>query len=342
MKEAAGRINNLSGWKAEMIKQAQKALAEKRMVNAAFYYRAAEFFTHPSDPDKKVLYGKFKELFYNKAFAGENIETFKIPYYSAFLPAIRIASKIKKTTGTIVIHGGFDSYMEEFYSFADYFSGLGLDVIIFEGPGQGAALKEYGLPLTYKWEKPIKAVLDFFSLDDVTLLGISMGGWLCFRAAAYEPRIKRVIASSIAYDYMKIPPKYIENFARWLLNHPKIMQPMASLKMRILPQESWGAINLMYITKKEGSVVEASKVMMEFNSENLKSKLVTQDVLILTGAEDHFIPIKMHHMQVKALKNARSITERIFTREEQGQNHCQVGNIGLALSVMHDWIKKNT
>jgi pimeloyl-ACP methyl ester carboxylesterase len=48
-------------------------------------------------------------------------------------------------------------------------------------------------------------VLDYFHLDDVTLLGISMGGWLCFRAAAYEPRIRRVIALSIAFDYMQIP-----------------------------------------------------------------------------------------------------------------------------------------
>jgi hypothetical protein len=148
-----------------------------------------------------------------------------------------------------------------------------------------------------------------------------------------------VIASSIAYDYMKIPPKYIEKFARWLLKHPKIMEPAARLKIKLMPQENWGAVNLMYITMKDDPV-EASNVLLEFNSVNLKSELVTQDVLILTGAEDHFIPLKMHYMQVKALKNASSITERIFTREEQGQNHCQVGNIGLALKVMSEWIKE--
>jgi hypothetical protein len=65
---------------------------------------------------------------------------------------------------------------------------------------------------------------------------------------------------------------------------------------------------------------------------------VTQDVLILTGAEDHFIPLKLHHLQVAALTQARSVTARIFTEAEQGQNHCQVGNIGLALSVMAEWM----
>jgi len=47
----------------------------------------------------------------------------------------------------------------------------------------------------------------------------------------------------------------------------------------------------------------------------------------------------MHDMQVKALTRARSVTGRIFTREEQAQNHCQVGNMGLALKVMADWLE---
>ncbi|MBN1299254.1 MAG: alpha/beta fold hydrolase [Actinobacteria bacterium] len=340
MQEAAKRIRGLSDWKDEMISQAEKALAENRIINATFYYRAAEFFTHPSDPDKKMLYDKFKDLFYNKAFVYKDIERFKIPYTPSYMPAIRIKSKNKNPIGRIVIHGGFDSYIEEFYSFGYYFSNLGYDVYIFEGPGQGAALKEYGLPLIYQWEIPVKAVLDYFNLNDVTLLGISMGGWLCFRAAAYESRIKRVIASSIAYDYMKIPPPFIEKFARWLLKHPKIMEPAVELNMKLMPQENWGAVNLMYITKKENSPVEASKVMLEFNGQNQKPELVTQDVLMLTGAEDHFIPLKMHYMQIKALKNARSVTGRIFTKEEQVQNHCQVGNRGLVLKVMSDWIKE--
>ena len=64
---------------------------------------------------------------------------------------------------------------------AVYFSNLGYEVIMFEGPGQGATLKKYNLPLTHEWEKPAKAILDYFNLEDVTLIGISMGGWLCLR-----------------------------------------------------------------------------------------------------------------------------------------------------------------
>ena len=59
--------------------------------------------------------------------------------------------------GTIVIHGGFDSFIEEFCSCATHFAAQGYDIILFEGPLQGAALKTYDLPLTREWEKPVGA-----------------------------------------------------------------------------------------------------------------------------------------------------------------------------------------
>lgn len=334
----AQRIRTLDDWKGVMVTHAKEAESEQRWLNAAFYYRAAEFFTLPSDPDKEALYDHFIDIFYHKACAGEPPERFLIPYENSHLPAIRVPSAQPVRKGTIVIHGGFDSFIEDFYSLAVYFSSHGFDIIMFEGPGQGAALKKYGLPLTYQWEKPVKAVLDYFHLDNVTLLGISMGGWLCFRAAAYEPRIHRVIALSIAFDYMQIPALPIQLLVKVLMLSRGLMDYLARLKMNANYQERWGINNLMYITKTQ-SPMDATDVLLQFNEHNLHSELVKQDVLILTGAEDHFIPLKMHYKQANALGNAKSVTGRIFTKKDQAQNHCQIGNIGLALDVMLKWIE---
>jgi hypothetical protein len=38
------------------------------------------------------------------------------------------------------------------------------------------------------------------------------------------------------------------------------------------------------------------------------------------------------------LKNVRSQTARLFTRDEHAQNHCQVGNLRLAVDYITDWI----
>ncbi|MDD1711940.1 MAG: alpha/beta hydrolase [Methanoregulaceae archaeon] len=341
VKSAGGQIRTFEDWKQVMTTLAETAASEERWVNAAFYYRAAEFFVLPSDPDKEKLYDRFADLFYNKAFTGEPIERHEIPYAGSYLPSLRIPSARTPVRGTVVIHGGFDSFIEEWYSCATFFAASGYDVVMFEGPGQGAALKKAGLPLTHEWEKPVGAILNHFGLEDVTLLGISMGGWMCLRAAAFEPRITRVIASSIAFDYIQIPPLPIQVLARFLLQFPRLMDYLAGLKMKASYQERWGINNLMYITKIP-SPVEASGVLLRFNEQNLHSDLVNQDVLILTGAEDHFIPLKLHYKQVAALKKARSLTARIFTREEQAQNHCQIGNIGLSLDVMLKWIEEKS
>ena len=341
MREAASNIKTLDDWKDEFIRQAEKALAEDRLMNGTFYYRAAEFFTRPSDPDKMTLYNKFQDLFYNQLFADEPIERHQVPYQGVYLPALRIPAQTTPQLGTVVIFGGFDSFIEEFYSMATYFAHLGYEVIAYEGPGQGDALKYSNLPMDRDWEKPTSAVLDYFDCDDVTLFGISMGGWLCFRAAAFEPRIKRVIALSIAFDYMQIPPKFVADFARWLMTHRKLMNAMSEWKMKMMPQEKWGIDNLMYITKTDNPL-DASQVIIEFNEANQRADLVKQDVLILTGEEDHFIPVKMHHLQVAALKNAQSVAEHIFTHAEQAQNHCQVGNLGLALETMTTWIREKS
>ena len=337
MRDVGRRVTNFADWKTAMTGMAEQAVSEERLMEAAFFYRAAEFYTFQRDPDKEVLYDRFIELFY-KAFRNDEIERLNVPYRNAFLPAIRIRPDSGTPRGTIVMHGGFDSFIEEFYSWMRYFAGRGYEVIAFEGPGQGGARRKHDLALDHEWEKPAKAVLDHLGLDDVTWLGISMGGYLCFRAAAFEPRIKRVIASGIAYDYTKFPNVLAQLLMRLFFKHFRsFTNKMTLKKMRKDGMHAWSIGNLMYIADKN-TPMEAADVAFKMNARNLHSELVQQDVLILTGREDHFIPFKMHGMQVKALTHARSVAARVFTKEEQAQNHCQIGNIGLALDVMLDWI----
>ncbi len=330
------RVNSFPEWTAEMVRQGDAATSEGRLMNAAFFYRAAEFYTLEDAPDKGRLYDRFIELF-DAAFRYEGIERYTVPFRDSSLPVMRVPAEGAKR-GTIVMHGGFDSLIEEFYSWMRFFADRGHEVVAFEGPGQGAARRKYGLPLDYRWEQPTGAILDFFNLDGVTLLGISMGGWFCFRAAALDTRISRVIASGIAYDYMKFLNPAAEALSRFLFTHMRgFSNRMARLKMERDLMHRWSVSNLMYITNRS-TPMEAMDMVFQLSAKNLLSWLVEQDVLILTGSEDHFIPLKMHDMQVKALTNARSVTGRIFTREEQAQNHCQVGNMGLALNVMADWL----
>jgi hypothetical protein len=63
------------------------------------------------------------------------------------------------------------------------------------------------------------------------MIGISMGGWFCLRAAGFENRIKRVVATGHAIDYMKSMPPIFRKIHLWCMSHwPGFMNRMAVMK----------------------------------------------------------------------------------------------------------------
>ena len=337
LQKVAAGIKTFDDYTQGFASLAEKAEVDGRIVNAAFYYRAAEFLTRPSNPDKSRLYDKFIELFY-RAFKDDNIERNKVPYENGFLPAMRLSSSNKPAKGTIVIHGGFDSLIEEFYCFWEYFAEAGYDVIAFDGPGQGGALRKYGLTFEHDWEKPIKAVLDYFNLSDITLLGISMGGYWCLRAAAFEKRISRVIAFPPLYDWMESTNGFNRVLVNLIAKWDWLMKRSILLKMKSPLMEHVINQTLFIIGKQD--LVEVVRWEMAMNKEHIHSELVDQDVLLLAGERDLFQPTILYYKQLKALKNSKSVTGRIFTRADKAENHCGIGNIRLPLEVMVEWLEQ--
>lgn len=338
LEDIGKKIRSFSDWKKTMIKLAEEAESSGLFLKASMYYRAAEFYLLEDTAEKNFLYKKYSDNF-DQATKNEQMEKFRIPYDNAYLPALLFTPTIAKK-GTIIFHGGFDSFIEEFFFMLKFFSNQGYEIIAFEGPGQGAARREYGLAFDIEWEKPVKSILDYFTLNESALIGMSMGGWLCLRAAAYEPRISNVIASGHAIDYMKSMNVFLYRIHQWFLKHRRdFMAKMAEKKFKggkdSIP--IWMVKHLMYITKKDNPL-DALEIYVNMNQENMQCSSITQNVLLLLGEKDHFIPLKMLDMQVKALENAKSVTTRIFRREDHAQNHCQVGNIGLSLEVMKSWL----
>ncbi|MBK8020462.1 MAG: alpha/beta fold hydrolase [Chloroflexi bacterium] len=336
LKKAAAAIKTNEDYKNVFAALAKEAVAEGRLKNAAFYMRAAEFLARPTDPDKERLYDQFIELFY-QAFSADNIERYEVPFAGGALPAMRLAPVgVKK--GTVLIHGGFDSLIEEFYAIWKLFSEDGYEVIAFEGPGQGGALRKHRLAFDHAWEKPTGAILDYFNLSDVTLLGISMGGYWCLRAAAFEKRIRRVIVFPPVYDWMESASGFARTLVDWMMKWEGLMRRSVLMKMRMPAMEH--VINhTLFITQKDDPL-DVVRWQMSMNKEFLHSDRVDQDVLLLGGEKDSFQPPVLFHKQWKALTHARSVTGRLFTEAEQAANHCGMGNLGLVVQVMLNWMEE--
>ncbi len=106
----------------------------------------------------------------------------KVPYKDGYLPCLAIGENTLNKT--VLIHGGYDSFIEEFYIVSEWLAKSGYNVILFEGEGQGGTLRQ-GMKFNEKWENSVGAVLAYFKLDKAALIGISWGGYFALRAVAY-------------------------------------------------------------------------------------------------------------------------------------------------------------
>ena len=218
MREATAGVDDYPTFTKIIFDLGEKALARHEVLKGAYYLRLAEFFLSFSDPRKLPTRQRFVDLLLDHLQIAPSAYS-RIPFETGWLPAYRLTPAQPK--GTLVVFGGFDSYIEEWLPAALVFRDAGYDTILFEGPGQGAALELAHLTMSPEWEKPVKAVLDFFRLDAVTLMGFSLGGGLVIRAAAFEPRVRRVIAYDIMTNGLEcfvrpLPPSAQKELLEWL------------------------------------------------------------------------------------------------------------------------------
>ena len=341
LKEVTPRIHNLHDWAREMNSLADRAKVGKRILNAAYYYRMAEFFTLPSDPQKISRYKEFNRLMHF-VLKDQHYEEYTVPYNGGFLPTYKF-KPLEHPKETLVIHGGFDSFIEEFFPLATFLVEKGYEVYMFDGPGQGKALFEHQLKLIPEWEKPVSTILDYFNLNDVILIGISLGGYLGLRAAVYDQRISKVVVFGVIYDFYSARMSTLSLSSRLIskilisLRKERLFNSLIQKAMQRDLFVNWSYQQSMYVfgVSTPYEVVEQLKL---FNVIEI-SKLIRQDILLLHGEDDDFIPLDMYYKQKRALTAAKSISGRIFTKTDKASHHCQIGNIKLAFDTIHDWIK---
>jgi pimeloyl-ACP methyl ester carboxylesterase len=336
--EAARGVRDYPGLTTAFLALGDRLLAQGRRLDAAFSYRAAEFFLLPGDPRRPINRDRFVELVRGVYGVGpQHMAT--VPYGAGQLPTYRFGAPEK---GTVVMFGGFDSYVEEFFPLMLALAQAGYQVVCFEGPGQGGALEDFGLVFTPDWHRPVGAVLDHFGLGQVTLLGISLGGGLAIRAAAREPRVARVIADDILTDFLAANLRQIPARARTAVralravHAGRLLDAVVRRRARHDLLTSWGIAQGVH-TLGVSTPHDYFRSLARFSTADVSS-LVRADVLLLAGAEDHYVPLRQLSDQLTRLTAARSVTARVFTRQEQAQNHVQVGNVGLSVRVMLHWL----
>jgi pimeloyl-ACP methyl ester carboxylesterase len=300
-------------------------------MRASTYQRLAEFLLPPDDPRREESFDKTVRWFFQGLDAlGVRYERFSASYESGRLRALYLPGPPGcETKPLIVAVGGYDSILEEKYPVIGKAAlDRGYSVLIYEGPGQGEPLRKYGLKFTPEWEKPTSTVLDEFlrthdKPSKIVLFGMSMGGYLAPRAAAFEERIDGVVAYDVCFDLY-------ESAAR-IFGAAK--QKPLSLKNTGL---SWAYANALW-TMGTTNPDDALEAFSNYKLAPIADR-ISQDVLILAGTEDHFIPFHQVADFEESLLNARSVSTRIFDRPSGGGEHCQCGTTSLVHAAVFDWL----
>jgi len=318
----------------------------RALLRAHNYYRTAEFLLAPTDSRRPISWKKNTQAFYDGLDTlGTTYERIYVPYGEHHLHAIYFPGpQGAETKPLIVVCGGFDSTLEELY-FVVVAAGLerGYSVLAYEGPGQGSIIREQGVPFTAEWEKPTGAVLDEYlrthpRSPKTVLIGMSMGGYLAPRAAAFDDRIDGVVAYDVFYDFGAISSRSVPSLALWLDRNGlrRLLNLIIKVKAAFSPYLKWALQNSMWVMGTRNPI-ETIEALGNYTLDKVAQR-ITGDVLILAGAEDHFVPAGQVQQFEAGLTRARSVTTVVYDRESGGAEHCQLGASTLWHATFFDWL----
>lgn len=345
VKEVGSKIKNTKDWKEILLKTADEECEQGHVKSAMGFYRMAEFYMEYDDPDALKAWKKARELFfayYGDFFIGDKpiVERFEVPYENYTMPVLKMHPD-EASKGDIVVHGGFDSSYEEFFPQMMYLRQLGYTIYLFEGPGQGACIRLYNAPLIIEWEKPVKVILDYFHLDEITLVGESLGGFFAPRASAFDERIKRAV--SIA-QFPSLKQNFSNNIfgcigAIALINvlfrgFGWIISPLYNLKKG----KGMAFLKTYYHRIGVSNTYQLTNYLWKVDLRPLKDQL-TKDYLIIGGSKDTMAARRSIGKQMYLYDHAKSITAREITTFEQGADHCNCGNQQIAMDMIDLWIR---
>ena len=314
-------------------------------------YELAAFYLGADDPRKRRFIDAMSASF-DEAHRGLALTRHAVPYGDGELTAMRWeadptdrAQAPAGTPTTLIMMNGFDGYAEEIIDFASHFPTRPFDTIAFDGPGQGHTVLA-GMPLEPQWERPTNAVMDYFGIESAAALGVSFGGYLVTRAAAYCPRISHVIAFDMMYrllDGLTAPlPRPLRPITDAFVGNPRpAWLPDAALRTasRLSADLSWKLQQASHLT----GLSRPSEVLRAFDDYTMKpfEGRIAQPCLVLAGDADQYVPFERLGDVRRALENSASLDVRAFRHAQDPDmaQHCQIGDLDRAFAIMGDWLQ---
>ncbi len=325
--------------------QGRKISARQEFFKASNYYRTAEFFLHTNPEDLRIVsvWKKSRDSFRKAAkLADHPILPVEIPFEGTTLPGyLCLVDNSGTKRPLLIVHSGFDGTGEELYFETAYFAvKRGYNVLLFEGPGQGGVIRVQKLPFRPNWETVVTPVVDYaitrkeVEAQRIALMGISFGGYLAPRAAAFEKRIKACVANGGVYDFhltARLTPEEEKS-----LDTPEGAEDIDKIlyeKMKTNPSFRWAMANGMF-TFHARSPSEWLKMTRPYTMKEVAGRIACP-MLIVDSEEDQDMSGQASKLY-DALKSQKHFI--MFTKAEGAEEHCQMGAILISNARILDWL----
>jgi pimeloyl-ACP methyl ester carboxylesterase len=337
----------------KMVAEGHRISARDGLMRANNYYRAAEFFLHgnPDDPRIDHAYNRARDCFRAAAALFDPpIEPVEIPYEGTVLHGYfyRAAGSGSDASPrpTMMMHSGFDGPCEELHWFgAAAGQERGYHVLTFDGPGHAAARRLDGLVFRPDWENVITPVLDWLlarpEVDPtrVGLLGLSMGGLLAPRAAAFEHRLAACVAMDGVYDLgltvtQNMPGTRAEAEAVLCAASAPEVDAMIEQLMATNPNIRWAATHGQYVMGVDSPRAFFASYL-DYTLADGIAEQITCPTLVCDAEEDIFFD-GQPKLLFEHLTCEKTLLD--FTTAEGSAAHCQSGAQRLAFGRVYDWL----
>jgi len=324
--------------------------AREALLRASNYYGTAGDFlleNPATDPEMKVLSAGQDDTFAAAAALFDTpVQAVSIPYEETTLPAyLFLVDDSGAALPTIIYNSGYDSTREESY-FVIAAAALrrGYNVLAFDGPGQGATLRQQKLVMRPDWEAVITPVVDYaltrgeIAADKIVVFGYSLGGYLVARAAAFEHRIAALILDDGIYDFHaafagSMPPfigSWIEE------GRDDVAVPVLTMLTTLSTQVRWGLRNGMWVFGAD-SFTDLIRKVKHYTLDGIAHQIVAP-TLIMDPENDQYLNLKGQPQLVEKALTGASTTLVTLTETEGAGEHTHAGGLRRAHQTMFDWL----
>lgn len=298
----------------------------EKLLRAANYMVTAERLQAHDAEGRLALYKRFLATFENGiAQSGAPAQRVEIPYAGVHLSALHVpAIGVAGPQPVLVQVNGLDSTKEMKYlvGLPDWLAKRGVASLIVDQPGTGEALRLQGLTARHDSEHWASRIVDWLeSRPDIDakrigLEGVSLGGYYCPRAVAFEPRFACGVAWGANHDWRDVQKKRLEREGDFPVPH--YWKHVCWV---------WGA----------SDIDEFMKIAENVHLDGILDR-IRVPFLVTHGEKDSQIPLKWAQRTYEQLVNSPKRELKVFTEREGGVQHASFDNSANAGAYIADWV----